>query len=237
VLPRVEHLDAFWREELLSDQEVDDFGAEEFFKRLEGCFRQGEESGAGWWLEAAGWSWGLRRRVWRVPKKEAVGHEGVNVGMEVEVFAEGVQGHDHARYAFGAVERRAEVFGNALVGQGAELFEEAAMALEIGPEHFRDGQDVMTVRHWGQHVVQDEPGGGLDVFLVAGGAEPAALAGEGQQVFVLAIAEEEEGSRRLLQRNAPISAFNLSERRLNRGAGASSLVFIRLRSFAGAVLY
>jgi hypothetical protein len=42
-------------------------------------------------------------------------------------------------------------------------------------------------------VVQDEAGGGLDVFLVAGEAEPAASAGEGQEVFVLAMVAADAG--------------------------------------------
>jgi hypothetical protein len=56
------------------------------------------------------------------------------------------------------------------------------VALEVGPQHFRDGQDVMTMRDGGQNMVGDEFGGGLDFALMAGRAEPAAFAGEGQQV-------------------------------------------------------
>lgn len=77
-----------------------------------------------------------------------------------------------------------EVFGEALVGQGAEAFEEAAVALEIGVEHFRDCQDIMAVWHGCQDAGGEEGGGGLDVFLMAGGAKPAAFAREGQEVFV-----------------------------------------------------
>ena len=45
----------------------------------------------------------------------------------------------------------------------------------------------MAVRHRRHHPLQDKLGGGLHVLLVAGGAEPAALAGEGQQVLMLAM--------------------------------------------------
>ena len=34
-------------------------------------------------------------------------------------------------------------------------------------QHFRDGQHIVTVRHWGHHLVEDESGGGLDVFFPA----------------------------------------------------------------------
>jgi len=72
------------------------------------------------------------------------------VGMEVEVFAEGVQGEDEGGMGIGQVEGGAEVFGEALVGEGAEAFEEGAVALEIRAEHFGQGQDVMAVRHGGE---------------------------------------------------------------------------------------
>jgi hypothetical protein len=42
-LPGVEDLDAFPRQELLLDQEIDDLGAEEFFQRLERRVWQGVE--------------------------------------------------------------------------------------------------------------------------------------------------------------------------------------------------
>lgn len=42
------------------------------------------------------------------------------------------------------------------------------------------------MRHGCQDPFEDEAGGGLDVSLVAGRTEPAALAGEGQQVLVVA---------------------------------------------------
>ena len=45
----------------------------------------------------------------------------------------------------------------------------------------------MPVRRRGHDLVEDKPGGGLDVLLVTGRAEAAALAGEGQEVLVLAM--------------------------------------------------
>jgi len=46
MLPGVEDLDAFWREELLGDQEVDDLGAKELFQRLERAVAPGNTSPA-----------------------------------------------------------------------------------------------------------------------------------------------------------------------------------------------
>ena len=121
----------------------------------------------------------------------------MDVGVEIKVFAKGVQRHDDARNALGAVQGGAEVFGEAFVGQGAEALEQVAVALEVGAQHSRDGQDIMPVGHRGHHLVQDEPGGGLDVLLVAGGAEPAALAGKGQQVLMLAMVAANPGEAAL----------------------------------------
>ena len=191
VFPGVEDLDALRGQELLLDQEADDFGAEEFFQGFERGFREGVKGGAGRRLEAGGWRW------WGWWGEEAVGDEGVEVGMEIEVFAEGVEGHDDAGDALGAGQGGAEVFLEAFMGEGAEALEEVAVALEIGAEHFGDGQDVVAVGHGGEDLVEDEAGGGLDVFLVAGGTEPAAFAGEGEQILVLAVVAANAGKAAL----------------------------------------
>ena len=83
------------------------------------------------------------------------------------------------------------------MGEGAEALEEVAVALEIGAEHFWDGQDVVAVGHGRQDLVEDEAAGGLDVFLVAGGTEPAAFAGEGEQVLVRAVVAANAGKAAL----------------------------------------
>ena len=104
-----------------------------------------------------------------------------------------MQRHDNARNALRAVQDGAEVFGEAFVGQGAEAFEQVAVALEVGAQHFGNGQDIMPVRHRGHDLVEDKPGRGLHVLLVAGRAEPAALAGKGQEVLVLAVIAADAG--------------------------------------------
>ena len=173
VFPGEQHLDAFGGKEFEGDEEFEEVGAEEFFERFEREWRQRMEDA--------------------VAGEEAVGDEGVEVRVEVEVFAEGVQGEDEGGLGVGEAEGGAEVFGEALVGSGAEVFEEAAVALEIGAEHFGDGQDVMTVGHGREDAGGEEGGGGLDVFLVAGGTEPAAFAGEGEEVFVAAVVAADPG--------------------------------------------
>jgi hypothetical protein len=164
VFPRVENLDALGREEFQVHEEFEHMGAEEFFEGLEREFGQRVEDA--------------------VAGEESVGDEGVEVGMKVEVFAKGVEGEDDGGVSVGPTEGGAEIFGEALVSEGAKAFEQAAVTLEIGAEHFGNGQDVMAVGHGGKDAGGEEGGGGLDVLLVAGGAEPAAFAGECEQIFV-----------------------------------------------------
>jgi hypothetical protein len=98
-------------------------------------------------------------------KEQAVRHEGMDVGVEVQVFAEGVQGEDDTAYALRAIEGCPEILGDAFMRESTEFFEQAAMTLKIGAQHFGNRQDVMPVRHRRQHLVYDEFGSGLDVFL------------------------------------------------------------------------
>ena len=60
--------------EFEGDEELEDMDAEEFFQRLEREFGQGVENA--------------------IAGEETVRDQGVNMGMEVEVFAEGMEGED-----------------------------------------------------------------------------------------------------------------------------------------------
>jgi len=99
--------------------------------------------------------------------------------MKVQVLAKGVQGHDDGWHALGTIESCSEVLGETLLSQGAKVLEQPAVALEIGPQHSGNGQDIVAVGHRRQDVVQDEARGGLDILLVAGRTKPPALAGKG----------------------------------------------------------
>ena len=138
-----------------------------------------------------------RAVVVRRSHKQAVGHQSVDVGVEIKVFPKRVQRQDDPRNALGAVQGGAEVFPQALVGQRAEPLEQVSVALEVRAQHSWDSQDIMPVRHCGHHLVQDKPSRRLDVLLVARGAEPAALAGERQQVLVLAVVAANPGETAL----------------------------------------
>ena len=113
--------------------------------------------------------------------------------MEVEVFAKSMQGENKGGLGVGLIRRGAEVFGETLVGEGAEALEQAAVALEIGVEHFGERQAVMAVGHRREDAGDEEGGSSQDVFLVAGGAEPAAFTRESQEVFLSAMVAAEAG--------------------------------------------
>ena len=74
-----------------------------------------------------------------------------------------------------------------MFGEVTEAPKKAAVTLEERPEQLGQGQYEMPVGHGQENVVDQVGGGGLDLALVAGRAEPAAFAGEGQEKFVAAV--------------------------------------------------
>jgi hypothetical protein len=82
----------------------------------------------------------------------------MNVGVEVEVFAKGVEGEEEGGSALGETQGRAEDGGDGLLGDGAEALEETAVTIEEGPQELREGQDEMPVGN-GEEDVIDKMGG------------------------------------------------------------------------------
>jgi hypothetical protein len=89
------------------------------------------------------------------------------------------------------------VGGGKGVSWPAEPLKQSTVPLEIGPQHSGNRQDEVPMRHRRHHPLQDKPGSGLDGFLVAGGTEPAAFAGERHKVFVLAMVAADAGEAAL----------------------------------------
>jgi hypothetical protein len=79
---------------------------------------------------------------------------------------------------------RSEACGEAQMGERTEGFEEAKGVREIGPEHFERSEGLVAVEPGREDPGGETGGGGRDVFLTGGGAEPAAFAREGQNSFV-----------------------------------------------------
>ena len=113
--------------------------------------------------------------------------------MKIEVFAKGVEGEKDGWMRFGFAERGAQIKGEALMGYGAKMLEERTMSLEIGAEHLRQREDVVLVGDCGKDAGYEEFGAGLDVFLVAGRAEPAGFAGEGEECVEAAVVTADAG--------------------------------------------
>ncbi|MEN9675473.1 MAG: hypothetical protein RIS76_1369 [Verrucomicrobiota bacterium] len=98
-----------------------------------------------------------------------------------------MEGKEEGGATLGQLECGAQQLGDGRLGDGAEAFEETAMAVEDRTLEFRQSQDDMTVGNRQQDVI-DQMGGGLKNFaLMAGGTEPPPFAGEGEQVFVRAV--------------------------------------------------
>ena len=78
---------------------------------------------------------------------------------------------------------------------------EVAALAEDAAKDFGDGEDELAVRDLMADVGGNPFGGLADAALVAGGAEVAALAGEGEEAFVAAIGTleaEETGGWKLI---------------------------------------
>ena len=117
------------------------------------------------WFDGEFWQ-GMENAV---AGEESIGNERMEMGMEIEVF------------------------GKALAGDVAELLEQGAVALEIAAQHLGNGQDVMAMRDRGEDAGGEQGGGGLNGFLLAGWAEAAAFAGEGEQEIVLTVVAMDPG--------------------------------------------
>jgi hypothetical protein len=113
--------------------------------------------------------------------------EDVEVGVEDEVIAEGVDGGDGSEFAIGEIEAGAEGFLEGVGGGFEEEVEEVAAFAEDAAEDFGDGEDELAVGDFVADGGRDPIGGLADAALVAGRAEVAALAGEGEEAFVTAV--------------------------------------------------
>lgn len=81
-----------------------------------------------------------------VPGEKAIGNEGMDVRVKIEVFAKSVEGQDDCGMRLFIPEGRSEKDRQTLVSGGAEVFEKDPVPQEIGTEHFWESQDVMPVR-------------------------------------------------------------------------------------------
>ena len=128
--------------------------------------------------------------------EEAVGCKEVEVRVEDEVVAEGVEGGDGSDAAIGEVETGAEGVLEAFDGGVEENGEELAAFAEDATQDTGDGEDELAMGNFVADRGGDPFAGGADATLMAGGAEVATLAGEGEEAFVAAIRALEPGEAR-----------------------------------------
>jgi len=145
--PAAQHLGAGGWQQTLLDQKCDDSRTEHLLQRLDAHIGQAVEQ------PRAG--------------EEAVGDQGVEVGMEVQVLAEGVDRHDDAGQPLGQVEGVAQVFEQALVRQAAQVLEQVAVEAEVRAQHLGDSEGEMPVRDREQDRLGQQRAEELDFLLVA----------------------------------------------------------------------
>ncbi len=109
--------------------------------------------------------------------EESVGGEDVEVRVEDQIVAEGVDGGDGSEFAIGEVEASAEDLLEGSGGGVEEMGEELAAFAENAAQDFGDGEDELTVRDFVADGGGDPVGSLADAALVAGGAEVTALGG------------------------------------------------------------
>lgn len=113
-----------------------------------------------------------------VPGEKAIGNEGMDVRVKIELFTKSVEGRDDCGMRHFIPEGRSEIDRQTLLSGGAEVFEKDPVSQETGTEHFGECQDVMPVRNRSENTLYDKGRRSLDVFLMAGRAEPAAFTGK-----------------------------------------------------------
>ena len=119
--------------------------------------------------------------------EQAIGGEDVDMGMEKKVVAKGMDGDGGAEASVGEVEAGAEGVAEGVGGGLEEEVEEVTAFAKDAAQHFRDGEDELAV---GDGVADGlgDPCAGLEgAALMAGGAEVAGFAGEGEEVLVAAV--------------------------------------------------
>ncbi|MFM1749387.1 MAG: hypothetical protein RLZZ188_3053 [Verrucomicrobiota bacterium] len=125
--------------------------------------------------------------------EHAGGRQHVDVGVPEQEVPKGLHGDDETGLAFGLAGALAEPGGDGGVSGVVEFAKQDAVELESITDKPREGEHEVPVGHRGADLVGDE--GALDegAALVARGAEPALLAGEGEEEFVAAVGAVQAG--------------------------------------------
>ena len=126
VSPAEQHPGSLGQQEFLFDQKANDPCPEEFFQRCKA------ELGHDMKHPRA--------------RKESISYQGVEVGMKIEVFPEGMDRHDGSSDSLGKVQCRALKIQDAALGDAAEFLDESPMKTEVGAQHLRNADGDVSVR-------------------------------------------------------------------------------------------
>jgi len=129
-----------------------------------------------------GWGEALIRHAMEgsVRGEESVGCENVKVGVKNEVVAKGVDGGNGTDASVGKIESCAEGILEGGCGCMEKVGEQVASLTENATQDSGDGEHELPVRDIMADTCGDPAAGTADATLVAGGAEVAALACEGE---------------------------------------------------------
>ena len=119
--------------------------------------------------------------------EESIGGQDMDMRMEDQVIAEGVDGGDGSNATVGKIETSAEGILEGGCGSVEEVGEEFPSFAENAAQNSGNREDKLAVRHVMADACGDPAAGTADATLVAGGAEVAALACEGEEFFVTAV--------------------------------------------------
>ena len=158
--------------------------------------------------------------------EEAVGSQDVEMRVEDEVVAKGVEGGDGSDAALGEVESGAEGVLKGVDGGVEENGEELAAFAEDAAQDAGDGEDELTMGDFVADRGGDPCAGGADAALVAGGAEVAAFAGEGEESFVPAVGTLETGEAGSEVATAEEGLDGVDGGRLEWAKGFAVLLFV-----------
>ena len=125
--------------------------------------------------------------------KEAIGHQRMQMRMEPEIVAKGVDGQDDGGHTFRRAQDGAQIIAQAVFRRRAEGLQEGPVVAEIGPQHDGDGEHVVPVRQAREYAPSHTVAKKQDTLLVATGAEPPAPAGEGQKIVLPALRTADAG--------------------------------------------
>jgi hypothetical protein len=145
--PAAQHVRPRHRQEPLVHQKRDDPRPEQVLQRLEAHIGQDIKQARA--------------------HEEAVSHQCVQVGVKIQILAEGVDCHDDTGQAVGQVERGTQVFEQALVRDAAQILEQVPVVPEVGPQHLGHAKGEMAVRYGKQNRLAQQRPEKLDLLLVA----------------------------------------------------------------------